>query len=85
MQTLLVDHPSEEDDDTVYVWVNFGMASLYVLKVLSSEMDSAEIRNLLQDGERSDFSEKPPRLSLFKDDLSNEPNFDRIHLAGKYL
>ncbi len=44
-ETLHMDHhASEEDDDTVYVWVNFGMASLYVLKVLSSEMDSAEIR-----------------------------------------
>ncbi len=60
LQTLHVDHPSEEDDDTVYVWVNFLTASL--LKVLSSEMDSAEIRNLSQDGERSDFSEKPTRL-----------------------
>ncbi len=25
-ETLHVDHPSEEDDDTVYVWVNFSMA-----------------------------------------------------------
>ncbi len=45
-ETLHMDNPSEEDDDTVYVWVNFFIASLYVLKVLSSEMDSAEIRNL---------------------------------------
>ncbi len=52
-----MENPSEDDDDTVYVWVNFGMASLYVLKVLSSAMDSAEIRNLSQEGERSDFSE----------------------------
>jgi hypothetical protein len=25
------------------------------------------------------------RVSLFNDDLSNEPNFSRIHLAGQYL
>ncbi len=25
------------------------------------------------------------RSSLFNEDLSNEPNFGRIHLAGQYL
>jgi hypothetical protein len=25
------------------------------------------------------------RVSLFNEDLSNEPNFGRIHLAGQYL
>ncbi len=25
------------------------------------------------------------RASLFNDDLSNEPNFGRIYLAGQYL
>ncbi len=40
------------------------------LKVLSSEMDPAESR--LCD-------------TSFKEDLSNEPNFGRIHLAGQYL
>jgi hypothetical protein len=25
------------------------------------------------------------RATLFHDDLSNEPNFGRIHLAGQYL
>ncbi len=25
------------------------------------------------------------RASLFNDDLSNEPNFGRIHLAAQYL
>ncbi len=25
------------------------------------------------------------RVSLFNDDLSNEPTFGRIHLAGQYL
>ncbi len=28
---------------------------------------------------------KNRRASLFNDDLSNEPNFGRIHLAGQYL
>jgi hypothetical protein len=28
---------------------------------------------------------KNPRACLFNDDLSNEPNFGRIHLAGQYL
>ncbi len=38
-----------------------------------------------QDGRRSDFSENL-RVPLFrKKDLSNEPNFRRIHLAGQYL
>ncbi len=31
-----------------------------------------------------DFS-KNLRASLFNDNLSNEPNFGRIHLAGQYL
>ncbi len=25
------------------------------------------------------------RVSLYNEDLSNEPNFGRIHLAGQYL
>jgi hypothetical protein len=28
---------------------------------------------------------KNHRASLFNDDLSNEPNFGRIHLTGQYL
>jgi hypothetical protein len=28
---------------------------------------------------------KNHRASLFNDDLSNKPNFGRIHLAGQYL
>ncbi len=28
---------------------------------------------------------KNRRASPFNDDLSNEPNFGRIHLAGQYL
>ncbi len=28
---------------------------------------------------------KSRRASLFNDDLSNEPNLGRIHLAGQYL
>jgi hypothetical protein len=31
------------------------------------------------------ISLKVRRASLFNDDLSNEPNFGRIHLAGQYL
>jgi hypothetical protein len=38
-----------------------------------------------QDGERPVFSKIKHRSSLFNDDLSNEPNFGRIHLAGQYL
>jgi hypothetical protein len=33
---------------------------------------------------RADFS-KNLSATLFKDDLSNEPNFGWIHLAGLYL
>ncbi len=31
------------------------------------------------------ISLKNRRASLFNNDLSNEPNFGRIHLAGQYL
>jgi hypothetical protein len=52
------------------------------LKVLSSEMDQPKIR-LTGDGDGGNFP-KNNRSSLFNDDLSNEPNFGRIHLGGKY-
>ncbi len=29
--------------------------------------------------------QKNRRACLYNDDLSNEPNFGRIHLAGQYL
>ncbi len=35
-------------------------------------------------GGQADFSKKPPDTS-FNKDLSNEPTFGRIHLAGQYL
>jgi hypothetical protein len=37
-----------------------------------------------QHGRRTDFSENLC-ASLFNDDLSNEPTFIWIHLAGQYL
>ncbi len=37
---------------------------------------------LSEDGGWADFSKKPPR-NFLKKDLSNEPNFGRIHLAGQ--
>jgi hypothetical protein len=43
-------------------------------------MDPAEIRLI-----RKVVIKKNLRASLFDDNLSNEPNFDRIHLAGQYL
>jgi hypothetical protein len=36
------------------------------------------------DGGRADFSKKPHDTFFIKD-LSNEPTFGRIHLAGQYL
>jgi hypothetical protein len=49
----------------------FGKST--VLKVLSSEMDPAKIRlKILCD-------------TSFNKDISNEPNFSLIHLAGQYL
>ncbi len=42
------------------------------------------VKGLSQDEGRADFSKKP-RASLFNEDLSNEPNFGRIHLTGRYL
>ncbi len=41
-----------------------------------------EGRRFLQDGRRADFSESL-RALLFNDDLSNEPTFSQIHLAGQ--
>ncbi len=41
-------------------------------------------KGLSHDGGWEDFS-KNPRASSFNKDLSNEPNFGRIHLAGQYL
>ncbi len=48
------------------------------------------LEGLSEDGGREDFSKKPPLLKSLPDTsfykgLSNEPNFDRIHLAGQYL
>jgi hypothetical protein len=44
----------------------------------------SNIKELSQDGGRADFSKNLP-ASLFNDDLSNKPNFGRIHLPGLYL
>jgi hypothetical protein len=41
-------------------------------------------KELSQDGGRVDLAKKLC-ASLFYDDLSNEPNFGEIHLAGQYL
>ncbi len=41
-------------------------------------------KRLSQDGGRADFS-KNLLASLFNKDLSKEPNFGQIHLAGQYL
>ncbi len=41
-------------------------------------------KGLLEDGGTRIFL-KTFRASLFNEDLSNEPNFGRIHLAGQYL
>ncbi len=40
-------------------------------------------KGLSQGGIREQFS-KNLRASLFNEDLSNEPNFGRIHLAGQW-
>ncbi len=40
-------------------------------------------KGLSQDGDGQIFS-KNLRASIFNDDLSNEPNFGRIHLARQY-
>ncbi len=45
---------------------------------------SYSFKGLSQQGGREDFSQNLG-TSLFNDDLSNEPNFIRIHLAGQYL
>ncbi len=46
--------------------------------------DGFNFKGLSLDGVRADFSENL-HASLFNDDISNEPNFGRIHLAGQYL
>jgi hypothetical protein len=44
-------------------------------------------KGLSLDGGRADFSKNRLRAcdTSFNKDLSNEPNFDRVHLAGQYL
>ncbi len=42
-------------------------------------------KGLSQDGGRADFSKKNLCDTSFNKDLSNEPNFGLIHLAGQYL
>ncbi len=42
-------------------------------------------KGLSLDGGRADFSKKPAATLSFNKDLSNEPNFDQIHLAGPNL
>jgi hypothetical protein len=41
-------------------------------------------KGLSRDGGRANLK-KNHRASLFDDDLSNEPNFGKIHLTGQYL
>ncbi len=49
----------------------------------TSEVRRNRVKGLSQRGRRRIFLKK--RASLFNDDLSNEPNFGRVHLAGQYL
>jgi hypothetical protein len=42
-------------------------------------------KELSQDGGRVDFYKKNLRDTFFNKDISNEPNFGLIHLAGQYL
>jgi hypothetical protein len=53
---------------------------LYNCKLKNKE----NIEGLSEDRGLADFP-KTFRASLFNEDLSNEPNFIRIHLAGQYL
>ncbi len=51
---------------------------------LKNRRRSHTFKGLSLDGGRADFAKKL-RNASFNKDLSNEPNFDRIHLAGQYL
>jgi hypothetical protein len=55
------------------------------LSITSTAQDgSVTLKDSYQGGGQADFSENL-RASLFNKYQSNEPNFGRIHLAGKYL
>ncbi len=69
---------------TVNWWETIGFEQLHELKVLSSEEALWYFEGLSEDGGRWIFL-KTFRASHFNEDLSNEPNFGRIHLAGQYL
>jgi hypothetical protein len=60
------------------------MASLFPNSQPKKQGGVLNFKGLLQDGGRTDFSEKL-RASLFNDDLKNEPTFSQIHLVGQYL
>jgi hypothetical protein len=68
----------------------YSMMNLIPLLGLHFQISNSRTRwhcnfkGLLQDGGRTDFSENLC-TSLFHDDLSNEPTFSQIHLAGQYL
>jgi hypothetical protein len=55
------------------------------LKVLSSEMDPAEIRLIVKRMGGAQNSLKNLRASRFNKDLSNETTFSLIQLAGQYV
>jgi hypothetical protein len=76
---------ADTSDTYPYGATNFIPALAIRFRIANSCTSCREIfTELSQDGERADFS-KNLRASLFNKDLSNGPNFGRIHLAGQYL
>jgi hypothetical protein len=65
-------------------WIFMAALAIRILIANSCARCRWILKGISQDGGRADFC-KILRASLFNNDLSNEPNFSRIHLAGQYL
>jgi hypothetical protein len=57
-----------------------------IVNLKTSNHSNVYFKGLSEGGGQAVFSKKNlPPLSLCNEDLSNEPNFGWIHLAGQYL
>jgi hypothetical protein len=60
-------------------WNKHFLIVIYHSSLVKAAMNAARLCKLRND------VKKTGRDASFNKDLSNEPNFDRIHLAGQYL
>ncbi len=62
----------------------YALSAIRILIANSRRRWRGIFQGLSQDGGRTDFYKNLPDFLFYKD-LSNEPNFNRIHLARQYL